>query len=201
MIQSKSNNRGWSPVIGVLLMVVVTFIFTMLAVFVVYAAGVSLTTLVDLKPFALPIVIFFILSHVASIGYGVYKLEEVTVEEVVKTDTETHSITDEEIEENEIAVVTFEVEKPDTVTLDEPLTVAPTNANPRNWKGPAQLHESSIVKFITETTNIPTEIDSDDELFVPEESYGSLNARYELNSVEAFTVYDSELNEVTTVSV
>lgn len=194
-----TDNRAVSPVVGVILIVAITVILLGIIGVGLLVLGTNIISeFIDLTPYLIPVVSLFILSHLARFALKKRDQKNTTLEDVIEFESATKEIRDENIEADEIKMLKTSIETiHDTEVLD-PLTVAPSNANPRNWSLPTQLDESKTVTFILNTEYIPSNFNSNETVFVPCKEYGKLNATYDTGDFTSITVYDTELNEVAT---
>lgn len=198
----QADSRGVSPVVGVILMVAIVVIISAAVGFAIMFVGLTLVnSFVELTPYVPHIIGLFLLGQVVTMYLERRNQQAVTLADCIEFDEETYPINDEDIEEDEIHIVNVSVETPDNTAIVNPLTVAPTHDNPRNWSLPTRLNTDGDVRFITNTEFIPSDLDSDDTLIVPNKKHGKLNGQYEVDEVDSLTVYDTHLDEVVTYEI
>lgn len=197
-----TNNRAVLPVFGVLLLIAITVILAaIIGVILLFAGTTLIGPHINLVPYLPHLLALYLISEALTIYRKRRNQQATTLENCIEFTETTTPITNEDTDTDKLHTITTSINTPNNTTLHEPLTVAPSNANPRNWTLATRLQHNNKVTFAINTDHIPTELKSNNTILTPNNSYGLLNAQYETNEINELTVYDAQLNEITTIEL
>lgn len=186
-LQKQLTENAVSPVVGVILMIAVTFVLI----------GAIVLGLVFLTSRQLGLAEHFELLAIAYIATQLLRTTLSYYSTITATPTDYITFNQQEKydDDNTLTMATVSLEFPDALdlALEQPYTVAPAHADPRDWAPVTQLGNEGTLRFVINQNTLP---DAQENTYVPDKAYGPLNAKYSADEMKAVVVYDSTYDEV-----
>lgn len=186
-LQKQITENAVSPVVGVILMVAVTFVF----IGAIVLGLVFLTSSqLELGQYFTTLVIAYIAIQAVlrTVNYYI----TIKANPIDYIEFEQHS---QSYEDTEIKTASISLEIPDSLNLklEEPYIIAPAHADPRDWAPITQLENEDTLRFVI---NHPTAPDAQEDTYLPDKHYGPVNATYTVDEIKELVVYDTNYDEV-----
>lgn len=178
----QSRDNGISPVAGVILMVAMTVAVATLIIAGGLLIPLGVANLVDLTPYAIPIVSAVLLIQVLRYVEMYHSQKNTSFEDIVTVEDTTDT---EEGKKYKARISNLGFKS----RLGEQLIVAPVGENPKNWEFQATLNKSKDTVTFKQTGE-----DDGDDVFVADKSYGELGAKFK--QLTGIAVYNTDYEEV-----